>query len=121
VSLEVTAGALDPTPLRRKKSGRAIKWHIFVVRTPDTLAGYYNTCPHPPYPLDCEGNEILTGDGHLRCGKHGARLELQSGRCFEGPCVGAQLKAVDLSVVAGAVCVNGVDLVSPEANSGVCP
>ena len=98
--------------LRRKKSGRAIKRNIFVVKSGETLAGYYKTCPHSPYNLDCEGNSILSADGYLQCGKHGARFEVQSGRCFHGPCVGAGLKPVDLSVVDGAVCVNNVDLVA---------
>jgi nitrite reductase/ring-hydroxylating ferredoxin subunit len=101
--------------LRRKKSGRATRWSIFVVRKGDVLAGYYNTCPHAPYNLDCEGNGILTADGHLQCGKHGARFEVESGKCFDGPCAGARLKGVELSVVDGAVCVNNVELVSPSA------
>ena len=101
--------------LRRKKSGRAIKWNIFVVRAGETLAAYYNTCPHSPYNLDSEGNSILSPDGYLQCGKHGARFAIESGVCFHGPCVGARLKAVELSVVDGAVCVNNMDLVAPEA------
>lgn len=98
--------------LRRKKNGRATKWHIFLVRAGDTLAGYYNTCPHSPYNLDWEGNSILHPEGFLQCGKHGARFELESGRCFHGPCLGESLKAVDLSVVDGLVCVNNVNLVA---------
>lgn len=102
--------------LRRKKSGRATKWNIFVVRLRlgEQVVGYYNTCPHSPWNLDCEGNEIVHPDGYLQCGKHGARFELESGRCFHGPCLGERLKPVELSVLDGWVCVNNVDLVGPS-------
>ena len=103
--------------LRRKKSGRATKWNIFVVRTEQQVVGYYNTCPHSPWNLDCEGNSILSPEGYLQCGKHGARFEVESGRCFHGPCVGERLKPVELSVLDGTVCVNNVDLVAPAATS----
>ena len=101
--------------LRRKKSGRAVKWNIFVVRLGERVVGYYNTCPHSPWNLDCEGNDIMNPGGFLQCGKHGARFEVDGGRCFHGPCKGERLKPVELSVLDGAVCVNNVDLVADAA------
>lgn len=103
--------------LRRKKSGRATKWNIFAVRSGEQVVGYYNSCPHSPWNLDCEGNNILHPSGFLQCGKHGARFEVQSGRCFHGPCIGERLKPVQLSVLDGWVCVNNVDLVAPTESS----
>jgi nitrite reductase/ring-hydroxylating ferredoxin subunit len=103
--------------LRRKKSGRAVKWNIFVVRLGEQVAGYYNTCPHSPWNLDYEGTAILRPEGYLQCGKHGARFDAQSGRCFHGPCVGDRLKRVELSLLDGSVCVNNVDVVGMSATT----
>lgn len=103
--------------LRKKKSGRAIKWSIFVVRAAeqDALFGYVNKCPHQPVPLDWEGNPILDPSAmQLQCGKHGARFTLDDGQCVHGPCLGESLQSVALQVRDGAVYVHGVELVAPE-------
>jgi len=105
--------------LRKKKSGRAIKWSIFVVRDQARVVGYVNKCPHQPVPLDWEGNRIL--DPHamqLHCGKHGARFALEDGKCVHGPCVGDSLQSVALRVLDGAVYVENVELVPRDAGTG---
>jgi nitrite reductase/ring-hydroxylating ferredoxin subunit len=100
--------------LRRKPSGRPGKWQIVLARKGDDAFGYVNVCPHEPVNLNWEGNDLLDPQGpHLRCAKHGARFELHSGLCVDGPCEGESLKPVALSVVDGAVCLHNVELVSP--------
>jgi nitrite reductase/ring-hydroxylating ferredoxin subunit len=83
------------------------------VRSQDAVFGYVNKCPHQPVPLDWDGNPIVDASAqHLQCGKHGARFELSSGRCFHGPCTGEKLQAVELRVDAGLVYVQNVELVA---------
>jgi nitrite reductase/ring-hydroxylating ferredoxin subunit len=76
---------------------------------------YRNACPHQGVWLNVGSGAFLDESGALlRCGRHGAEFELESGKCVSGACAGAQLQKVDVAVVTGDVCVSGVDLVEAE-------
>ncbi len=107
--------------LRRAEDGSEKAFSIFVVRWGSQVFGYVNECPHDHVNLDWERNQFLDPNGlRLLCGKHGALFEIGTGRCVEGPCVGARLQPVSVSVLDGDICISGVELVeedSPESQA----
>ena len=106
----------------RNADGIEKPWHILIVRWDRKLYGYVNRCPHQGVHLDWERDQFLDPNGtHLICGKHGARFDVTTGECIEGPCVNARLEPVRLSVLDGDVCVNGVELVEEDGSIGSEP
>lgn len=76
----------------------------FVVRVGADVRGYVNRCPHAGHPLNLRPHKFLTPDGTLLlCSSHGALFEKQTGYCVAGPCTGASLRPVPLTVAAGYV------------------
>lgn len=116
--------ALDDIPSRRARSfsllrhsadGTEQAWSIFVVRWGKYVFGYNNQCPHHADRLDWEREQFLDPEGtRIMCGKHGARFEIPTGMCVEGPCLGQSLQAVALSVIDNDICVTGVELVTQD-------
>lgn len=46
--------------------------------------------------LDLNDNDFFNHEKtHLQCHMHGAVYEIETGRCIEGPCVGANLAPLD--------------------------
>ncbi|PSP55862.1 2Fe-2S ferredoxin [Halobacteriales archaeon QS_1_67_19] len=67
------------------------------------VAAYENSCPHwTDVRLD-KGSGATKRDGELVCGKHGALFEDDTGNCTYGPCEGAVLQRVDVTVEGGTV------------------
>lgn len=92
-------------------------WPIVVVRWGRHVFGYVNRCPHNQVKLDWERDQFFDQYGtRLMCGKHGARFDLATGECVEGPCVGERLEQISLVVVDGHICVTGVALAEGDAN-----
>lgn len=70
------------------------------------VRAYLNTCPHQGRSLNFAADEFLFGpDGRLICPHHGACFTIDTGECVEGPCKGAALKAVEVEVRDGMVCL----------------
>ena len=66
-----------------------------VVRDDQGVHAFVNRCPHRHLPLDRHGHFTVSADTHLLlCSNHGAKFDMQSGRCVAGPCVGKTLQAV---------------------------
>ncbi len=84
----------------------------FVVRAGADVRGYVNRCPHAGHPLNLRPHKFLTPDGTLiLCSSHGALFEKPTGYCVAGPCAGASLRPVPLTVEAGYVMLDdGVDV-----------
>jgi len=102
--------------LRCAADGSHKAFSIFVVRWGNQVFGYVNRCPHSGGNLDWERNQFLDPSGlRLMCGKHGARFEIGTGRCIEGPCQGQRLQPVSIVVIDGDICVNGVELVEDDS------
>lgn len=77
------------------------KHSIFVVRQPDTLYAYKNSCPHQGYEqasMAWRQHHFLSGNGEfIQCGSHGALFDIASGQCVRGPCIGQSLTPVKVN------------------------
>lgn len=104
------------TLLRRDEAGEGRPFAIFVVRTADDICvAYVNACPHQRIWLNIGDGGFFSDDGKLlECGRHGARFDLLTGRCVEGPCIDECLEAVPLVISDGELCVHGIDLVEED-------
>jgi nitrite reductase/ring-hydroxylating ferredoxin subunit len=101
--------------MRVDEDGQQLPWPIIVVRWGRQVFGYVNRCPHDGVHLDWERNQFLDPNGvRLMCGKHGALFEIGDGTCVDGPCKGAALERVALSVIDGDICVVGVKLAEDD-------
>lgn len=77
----------------------------FVIRFDGLLHGYLNCCPHQPLSLDYGDGDFFTPEGDLLlCRNHGALFEPATGRCVEGPCHGAFLRALPVHEMGGWIC-----------------
>lgn len=83
---------------------RAGRFHGFVVRRGDSLAGYVDRCPHMGVPLAQTLDAYLTDDGSLiACAWHGALFRIEDGACVAGPCAGARLSPWPVEVRDGSI------------------
>lgn len=74
-----------------------------VLELADGIVAFENYCPHWRHvPLD-RGSGATLRDDELVCEKHGATFETDSGYCNFGPCEGATLSEVDVTVTDGTV------------------
>ncbi|WP_251344089.1 Rieske (2Fe-2S) protein [Haloplanus halophilus] len=74
-----------------------------LVRTADGVRGWLNYCRHLLDVRLDKGSGAPMRDGELVCANHGAYFEADTGFCTFGPCEGATLEAVDVTVVDGDV------------------
>lgn len=71
---------------------------LFVVRRGNDLRAYRNRCPHQGASLPWRRHAYLDKDGsHIVCSAHGAKFDIDSGRCVLGPALGQSLDTVHLS------------------------
>jgi nitrite reductase/ring-hydroxylating ferredoxin subunit len=76
----------------------------FVVRRGPVVHAYRNRCPHAGHPLNLRPHRFLTPDGSLLlCNSHGAIFEIATGICVAGPCAGARLRPIPVTVERGYV------------------
>jgi nitrite reductase/ring-hydroxylating ferredoxin subunit len=76
----------------------------FVVRRGGRVHAYVNHCPHAGFPLNWRPDQFLTPDAQMiLCVMHGARFEIESGRCVIGPCEGLGLQPLQVHVRNGYV------------------
>jgi nitrite reductase/ring-hydroxylating ferredoxin subunit len=89
---------------------------IVIVRTvANDYFGYVNTCPHEGRWLNIGTGEFFSPDrAFLKCGRHGANFEIDTGLCVRGPCKGKSLEPIALAVIDGEVCLCGVTLVEDD-------
>ncbi|MDO9708908.1 Rieske (2Fe-2S) protein [Paracraurococcus lichenis] len=114
---DIARGGARPFLLHRlDEDGAARPLRLLVVRTrDDAFHGYVNACPHAGSWLNIDAGEVFTPDrGRLRCGRHGAEFEIESGLCVRGPCAGESLTPLALVLVAGDVCLCGIRLVEDD-------
>ncbi|UGY20289.1 Rieske 2Fe-2S domain-containing protein [Bradyrhizobium septentrionale] len=97
-------------------SGECRPFLIIVLRTfGNDYFGYVNRCPHDSAWLNIGSGEFFSPDrSFLRCGRHGARFEIDTGVCIDGPCNGQALEPVALTVIDGDVCLRGVKLLADD-------
>lgn len=101
---------------RIDESGESRPFPVVVIRTHDNdYIGYVNACPHDGVWLNIGSGDFFTPDrAFLRCGRHGATFEIDSGLCIEGPCKTRSLQPIALAVVDGEVCLCGERLVEDD-------
>ena len=101
---------------RITETDEARPFPIVVVRTAkNSYFGYVNTCPHEGIWLNFGAGEFFSRDrAFLKCGRHGANFEIDTGLCVEGPCKGKSLEPIALAVIDGEVCLCGVTLVEDD-------
>jgi nitrite reductase/ring-hydroxylating ferredoxin subunit len=113
----IEAGAAKAFSLSRiSETGESRPFPIVVVRThADAYYAYLNACPHEGIWLNFGAGEFFTPDrAFLKCGRHGARFEIDSGLCIDGPCRGQSLEPIALAVIDGEVCLCGVALAEED-------
>ena len=101
---------------RFDESGESRPFPIVVIRTHgNDYVGYVNACPHDGVWLNIGSGDFFTQDrAFLKCGRHGATFEIDSGICIDGPCQGKSLQPIALAVVDGEVCLCGERLVEDD-------
>lgn len=101
---------------RITETGDAKPFPIFIVRSAaDDYVGYVNACPHEGIWLNFGAGEFFSRDhAFLKCGRHGASFEIDTGLCVDGPCRGKSLEPVALAVIDGEICLCGVRLVEDD-------
>lgn len=92
---------------------------IFVVRTDaDQFVGYLNRCPHEGAWLNIGDGKFFNEDGsRLRCGRHKAEFDIETGQCVKGPCRDKAIEPVALVVMDGDVCLCGIELAEEEPSA----
>ncbi len=101
---------------RFDETGESRPFPIVVIRTHDNdFVGYVNNCPHDGVWLNIGNGDFFTPDrAFLKCGRHGATFEIDSGLCIDGPCKDKSLQPIALAVVDGEVCLCGERLVEDD-------
>jgi len=79
--------------------GLATIQSIFLVRKNDRVYGYINSCPHTGAPLEWMPDQFLSLDREqIQCALHGARFEIDTGLCVQGPCVNSSLTPITIEI-----------------------
>jgi len=101
---------------RLDEGGQSKPYRIVVVKNQTgECFGYVNACPHQGVWLNIGAGTFFDDAGALlKCGRHGAKFEIDSGKCVSGECEGAQLDQVPVAVIDGDVCIHGVALVEDD-------
>ncbi|MCU4741899.1 Rieske 2Fe-2S domain-containing protein [Halobacteria archaeon AArc-m2/3/4] len=74
-----------------------------LVRLNGDVAGWLNYCQHLTHIRLDKGSGATMRDGEIICENHGAYFESDSGLCNFGPCEGAYLNSIDVTVDDGDV------------------
>lgn len=106
-------GASAVSVAHRGADGEIRPLSLVLIRTRgNEVHGYINRCPHAGTWLNVGSGDFFSRDrAFLRCSRHGALFEIDSGACIEGPCRGTALEIVPVAIVDGDVCLFGIDLV----------
>lgn len=77
---------------------------LFAVRQAERVFVYVNACPHIGLPLNWNPDRFLTEDGsRIICANHGAEFAIDDGFCLTGPCRGAWLERVPVTISDGLI------------------
>ena len=91
----------------------AARQEIFLIRRGSTVYGYRNVCPHKGTNLDWSPDEFVDESGqYIQCATHGALFVVEDGLCVQGPCLGASLQPVPITVTTEGRVEVEVDVVN---------
>jgi 3-phenylpropionate/trans-cinnamate dioxygenase ferredoxin subunit len=85
---------------------------VCVVRVHDEVFAVEDRCPHRDFPLS--GGDVA--EGCLECPFHGARFDVRTGACVQGPSEGDAVVVYPVMQVNGVVLVGGANQ-RPETRS----
>lgn len=88
---------------RVQENGSDEQQEAILVTLADGIACWLNYCQHFTHIKLDKGSGAEMRDGELICTNHGAYFEEDSGLCTYGPCEGAYLREVAVTVSDGAV------------------
>jgi nitrite reductase/ring-hydroxylating ferredoxin subunit len=89
-----------------------------LIATDDGIACWLNSCQHMRHiPLD-KGTGAPIRDGEIVCANHGAMFAADTGECTFGPCEGAYLQSIDVTVDRGQVSMDDEEFVF-EGRGGI--
>lgn len=74
-----------------------------LVRAGGTVVGWLNHCQHLTHIRLDKGEGAPMRDGEIVCQNHGAMFEAETGLCTFGPCEGAYLDAISVTVEGDGV------------------
>ncbi|MBD8893301.1 Rieske (2Fe-2S) protein [Roseibium litorale] len=77
------------------------KRKVIVVRHNGALHAWLDACPHysTGTPMAWKTDAYLNGDRtHLTCHSHNALFQMDTGKCVLGPCLGQNLKRIEIAV-----------------------
>ncbi|WP_435345172.1 Rieske (2Fe-2S) protein [Haloarchaeobius sp. HRN-SO-5] len=74
-----------------------------LVQEDDEVVAWLNYCQHLTHIKLDKGSGAPVRDGELVCANHGAMFDADTGRCTYGPCKGAYLNGLDVTVDDGVV------------------
>lgn len=97
----MSALCLDELPLNQPVAvaDEQLPAEVILINGGQQVSAWLNICPHQGRPLNYAPNKFLqTPDGYLMCAAHGATFNMHSGECIKGPCKGAALREVPVSV-----------------------
>ncbi len=70
-----------------------------VIKNLDDISIFINECPHAGHNLNMMTDDIVSTDGkQMMCSAHGAVFQTSDGRCTQGPCTGAYLEKVNITI-----------------------
>jgi len=70
-----------------------------VIKDMDEISVFFNECPHAGHNLNMMSEDIVSPDGtQIMCTAHGAIFETHTGKCTAGPCTGAYLEKVNITI-----------------------
>lgn len=101
----VDRSALEPgeTTLFRVREEDGTVREAILLAHESAVGAWLNACQHiPDVPLD-RGDGATVRDGEIVCERHGAHYDAGSGACTGGPCGGAPLPPVEITVEDGGV------------------
>lgn len=93
--------------LYEKESGE--EQEGILVRSNGEITGWLNYCQHFTHVRLDKGSGGEMRDNEIVCTNHGAMFEADSGRCTFGPCDGAYLESVGVTVDDGGVYLTDPD------------
>jgi nitrite reductase/ring-hydroxylating ferredoxin subunit len=81
-------------------------FRIVIFRAGGKLVAYHNCCPHFSLALNYEPDKFHIFDCDvLMCAHHVAMFRLEDGECFDGPCLGSRLTAIQIVERSGELFV----------------
>jgi nitrite reductase/ring-hydroxylating ferredoxin subunit len=113
---DILPGEAKAFSLSRVTADGARPYSIFVVHTKnDQYLGYLNACPHAGAWLNIgEGRFFSDDHSRLRCGRHKAEFDIESGVCVKGSCKDKALEPIPIVVMENDICLCGVELSEAE-------